>query len=124
MKKAFMVVALMLTLAYAADSVFAYASSTTEVISAPDLLIELLQLLQSVPYIGPALVFFFKWIAIIAPIMTALSLCAQAILSIPEVVARFNGAHALAEKIKYWSDKIIYWLSYLSIRNAQKKPKL
>lgn len=88
----------------------------------PDIILQLLQFLQAVPYVGPVLVMVLKWIAIIAPLMTALSVCAQAILAIPEVVARFNGAHDLADKIKYWSDKIVYWLSYLSIRNAQ-KPK-
>lgn len=86
----------------------------------PDMVVQLIQFLQSVPYVGPVLVVVLKWIAIIAPIMTALSFFVQTILALPEVIARFNGAHSLAEKIRYWSDKIVYWLSYFSVRNAKK----
>ncbi len=86
----------------------------------PDIIVQLLTFLQSVPYVGPVLVVALKWVAIVAPIMTALSLCVQAVLAIPEVAARFSGAHELGDKIKYWSDKVVYWLSYFSIRNAKK----
>jgi hypothetical protein len=61
-----------------------------------------------------------KWIAIIAPIMTALSYVVQAVLAVPELVARFAGAPALAEKLKWWADKINYYVQLLSIRNAKK----
>jgi hypothetical protein len=45
----------------------------------------------------------------------------QGILLIPEIAARWSGAHEFADKFKYWSDKIIYWLKYFSIRNVEKK---
>jgi hypothetical protein len=101
--------------------VLAFADEVPNVLP-PDIILQLLSFLQAVPYVGPVLVVALKWVAIIAPLMTALSICVQAVLSVPEVVARFQGAHELADKIKYWSDKVVYWLSYLSIRNAQ-KPK-
>jgi len=116
MKKLIPFLMLVPALAFAADDV-----SGLDVLP-PEIILALLTYLKSVPYVGPVLVAILKWIAIVTPIMTALSLCAQAILAIPEVVARFQGAHDLADKIKYWSDKIVYWLSYFSIRNAQ-KPK-
>jgi hypothetical protein len=103
--------------------VLAFADDVVPNVLPPDIIVQLLVFLQSVPYIGPVLVMILKAIAIITPVMTALSICAEAVLSVPEVMARFQGAHDLADKIKYWSDKIIYWLSYLSIRNAQ-KPKV
>jgi hypothetical protein len=64
--------------------------------------------LKSMPYVGPVLAEIFKWVGVVASIMTALSYTAQIILALPEVVARFAGAPALAEKIKFWSDKILY----------------
>jgi len=89
----------------------------------PDAVLNILSVIQGLPYVGPVLVELMKWIAIIAPIMTALSFCVQAVLAVPEIVARYHGAQDLADKIKYYSDKINYWLAYLSIRNAQ-KPKV
>jgi hypothetical protein len=86
----------------------------------PETIVAILSALEKLPYVGPGLVFALKMVAIIAPIMTALSFAAQAILAIPELVARYKGAPALAEKIKAWSDKIVYWLSFLSARNAKK----
>lgn len=95
----------------------AFADQSVNV-APPELITSILQFLQGIPKVGPWIVVILKGIAIIAPIMTALSIMAQAILSIPEVAARYSGAHALADKIKYYSDKIIYYLSYFSIRNA------
>lgn len=89
----------------------------------PDIILQILQVVQGIPYVGPVIVMVLKWVAIIAPVMTALSICVQAILSVPEVTARYKGAHELADKIKFYSDKIVYWLSFFSIRNAQ-KPKV
>lgn len=86
----------------------------------PETVVILLQFLEHLPYVGPVIVMILKWIAIIAPIMTAISFIVQGVLVIPELVARYSGAPALAEKIKYYSDKVNYWLKYLSIRNAKK----
>lgn len=111
MKKLLPLLILVPSLAFAADAAD---------ILPPDVIVQLILFLQSVPYVGPVLVMILKWVAIIAPVMTALSVCVQAVLAVPEVVARYHGAHDLADKVKYWSDKIVYWLSYLSIRNAKK----
>ncbi len=87
----------------------------------PDSVVTLINIIGSLPYVGPIIVMAMKWIAIIAPIMTALSVCFQVIAAIPEISARFVGAHDIADKIKYWADKVNYYLQYLSIRNAEKK---
>jgi hypothetical protein len=68
-----------------------------------------------------AVVFILKWIAVVAPIMTAISYAVQGILMIPEIIVRFQGAPNLADKIKSLNEKITYWTKLLSIRNAQKK---
>jgi hypothetical protein len=102
---------------------FAFPAFATEVDASlvpPDWLAGLLIWLQSMPYVGPVLATIFKWIGVVSAVFTALSVAAQVIFALPEVAARFAGAPALAEKIKYWSDKILYWLKFFSIRNAQK----
>ncbi len=90
----------------------------------PDTVVNILTFLQQIPYVGQFLLAALKWVAIIAPVMTAFSYVFQVILAIPELAARYSGAPALADKIKYWSDKINYYLKFLSIRNAQKSDKL
>lgn len=76
--------------------------------------------LSHLPLIGPSLLKVMNFVGLISAIFTPLSYFAQFVLRIPEVIARFSAAPALADKIKYWSDKIIYWLSFFSIRNAKK----
>jgi hypothetical protein len=98
----------------------AFADDTVVNVVPPEVILQILQVLQAIPYVGPILVMILKWIAIVAPVMTALSVCAQVILALPEIVARYKGSHELAEKIRYWSEKIVYWLSFFSVRNAKK----
>lgn len=95
-----------------------------EVVS-PDLLkvIEVCtNLLLGIPGVGPVLVKVFAWLGLISAILTALSMVTQMVLALPEIAARYAGAPALADKIKYWSDRIIYVLKYLSVFNAKKPP--
>ncbi len=100
--------------------VFALADQTSPPnLLPPDLIVTIIQFLQTIPKVGPVIVLILKAIAIIAPVMTALSVMVQGVLAVPQIAARFSGATALADKIKYFSAKIIYWLSYLSIRNAE-----
>jgi hypothetical protein len=64
-----------------------------------------------------------KWVGVVASIGAVLSYAVQAVLMVPEIAARWSGAPGLADKIKYWSDKIVYFLKYISTRNAQKQIK-
>lgn len=90
----------------------------------PDTVVNIMTFLQQLPYVGPYIFLVLKWVAIIAPVMTALSYVVQVILAIPELAARYSGAPAMADKIKYWADKINYYVKFLSIRNAQKSDKV
>lgn len=98
---------------------FADTTITVAALAPPSWLGGLLLTLQGLPVVGPYLVIAFQWIAIVSAIFTVLSIAVQAIFSLPEVTARFAGAPALADKIKNVSDKIVYWLKFFSIRNAQ-----
>jgi hypothetical protein len=86
----------------------------------PEWVANVLVWVKTLPYVGPVVVEILKWVGLVAGVMTALSVMAQALLAIPEIAARFAGAPGLAEKIKYWSDKILYWLKYFSVFNAKK----
>lgn len=103
-------------LAFGADSVAVDVPNLLP----PETVIKILDFLQTIPKVGPYIVMVLKGIAIIAPIMTALSVCVQAVAAIPEVTARFAGFHNFADKWKLYTDKVVYWLSFLSIRNAKK----
>lgn len=81
-----------------------------------------LQFLMGIPKIGGILASVFAVVALVATVMTALSTAIQVILVSPEVMARFAGAHDMADKIKAVSDKVLPWLQYLSVYNVQ-KPK-
>lgn len=70
--------------------------------------------------VGYYLGMVFQVLGFVASVMTILSVAVQSILALPEVVARFSGATALADKIKALSDKVVPWLKYFSIFNVQK----
>lgn len=68
----------------------------------------------------PVVAEIIKWIGVVVSTATFLSYALQGILAVPEIAARWAGAHDFADKLKYWSDKIVYWFKYISMRNAQK----
>lgn len=86
----------------------------------PDWLIQVMAWGKTLPYVGPVLVEMLKWLGFTAAMMTALSIVATTILRLPEVIARFAGAPELANRIEFWSSKIIYWIKFFSIFNAKK----
>lgn len=89
----------------------------------PEWLGAVLQFVSSLPYAGPVIVALIKWAGLVAGIMTALSVFAQAVLAVPELVARWAGANEAAEKIRKISDVVLPWLKWLSVFNVQKKPQ-
>jgi hypothetical protein len=103
-------------------SQFAFAADptpTNPILAQPDWVIGLLAWVETLPKVGPFLLVVFHWVGAISAVFTALSIFAQTVLAIPEVVARFSGAPKLADDIKSWSDKIVFWLKFFSIRNAK-----
>lgn len=86
-----------------------------------DWLTPILQFLLGIPKVGPILAQIFEVVAIVGAVFTYLTVAAIAILSVPELAARWAGAHGLADKIKKVSDVVVPWLKYFSIFNRQKK---
>ncbi len=84
----------------------------------PDWLNFVLGLISKIPYVGGVIAFIVKWTGLVAGIMTALSVMVQAILGLPEIVARWSGATAIADKVKSISDAVLPWLKWLSIFNV------
>lgn len=115
MKKLIFVLLLLPAAAFA-DGVVAPVLSLTP----PDWLGTVVQFLAAVPYVGPVIVEVLKWVGLISAVATALSVLAQTLLALPEVAARWAGAHAIADKIKSVSDVVLPWLKWLSVFNVQK----
>jgi uncharacterized membrane protein len=78
--------------------------------------------LKSIPTVGPVLTVVLEVIGIIAAVMTLLSAFLLALFRLPELGARWAGAHDLADKIEAISSKVLPILQYLSMFNVQKKP--
>ena len=84
--------------------------------------------LKSVPVVGPIVVKVLQWLAVISTILTAL--CAFLLASIRALIPVLNLAQlsAIADKVAaFQNGKVIYWLKYFSMMNAQKpdeKPTL
>lgn len=77
--------------------------------------------LQGIPSVAPITFKIFTIVGTVGSVLTALSMVVQTILAIPEIALRYSGAHALADKIKAISDKVLPILKYLSFFNVQKK---
>jgi hypothetical protein len=100
----------------------AHADDAVAAVTAPpEWLGSILVFFQSLPYVGPVLVAVLKWMGVITTLFTALSIAVQAILTIPELVAKWAGAQKAADQIKKYSDIVLPYLKYLSIFNVQKK---
>lgn len=100
---------------------FAQDVPAETVAQAPAWLSDLLLWVSTIPKVGPIIVEVFKWLGVIASVFTALSLCIQAILAIPMIMAKWAGAHDFSEKVKKLNDTIQPYFKYLSIFNVQKK---
>lgn len=100
----------------------AYAQDVpVEVTEVPAWLSDVLVWVSAIPKVGPIFVEVVKWLGVIASVFTALSICIQAILAVPMIMAKWAGAHEFSEKVKALNDKIQPYLKYLSIFNVQKK---
>lgn len=89
----------------------------------PEWLVGLPVVGKFVPKVLSVILTVFKWTGFVGAVMTALSVCVQSILKLPEIAARWAGAAAVADKIASVSQKIMPWLKYFSIFNVQKPPQ-
>lgn len=81
----------------------------------------LVGMLNGIPAVGHVLSIVFQVLGIASAIATALSVCAQVILTSLSVVSGWAGLEGVALKIKAIQDKVLPWLKWLSIFNVQKK---
>lgn len=78
-------------------------------------------LTKQFPNVGPIIQAATEIIGGLASFFTLLSVFLVAALQIPAIVARYAGAHEMAEKISGINSKLQYWTQKLSIFNVQKK---
>lgn len=73
------------------------------------------------PKAGPIIQLVMEIIASIGTFFTLATVFVIGTLKIPYVMAKWSGAHDLADKIQKLSDKITPYLKYFSIFNSPKK---
>jgi len=79
-----------------------------------------MQFLLNIPHVGPVLVKAIEIIAAVSIVMTSLSAGLIMFVKLSAGAAKLVGAHDAAEKIVAKSEKVLYWLKYLSMFNAKK----
>lgn len=87
----------------------------------PELIGGVLSFLVSIPKIGPIITMIFSWVGFVGAAFTALAVCAETILKIPELTAKYAGAEKLEKQIIEISKKVTYYLKFFSIFNASNK---
>ena len=95
------------------------------VTEAPEWLVKALELVSSVPVVGSVVVEVAKWLGVISSILTIL---VTGILGILRVLALVLPAVKLANLVALVvaleNSKVMYWLKFFSLYNAQKKTDL
>jgi hypothetical protein len=86
-----------------------------------EFMVQLLELLASIPKVGPVIVMAIKYVGLVAAVMTSISASFSAILKLPELVARWKGAPEFEAKVVDFVKKIKPYLDYASIFNAKFK---
>lgn len=78
---------------------------------------------EGLPIVGPLVAKALVYAGILAAILSALVLCLLTILNALSGVLNFSGlATAVLAIQDFKNGKIMYWLKYFSLFNAQKKP--
>ena len=102
----------------------AFAQEAAEAVQViqPDLpwLKEVLAFLQAIPVVGPYIKIIAEVMASIAVFMTALAAFMKSVLSI-SYIAAMKFAPGLADSIKSFEEKVLPWIKYASMMNADKK---
>lgn len=100
-----------------------FVSSVSPAIETPpQWLVEALKLVYGLPTIGPILAKVMQWAGVLAVILTSLVAFLLGIVAILKPVANWAGLKNFAILLdEFKNSKIMYYLKYLSMFNAQKK---
>lgn len=92
-----------------------------EILVPPNWLQDMIITIKKLPVIGPVLTVALQWLGVIATILTALvAFLLVSIRALTTVLTSLKLVE-LAEKIvTFQNSKIVYWLKYISMFNAQK----
>lgn len=96
--------------------------ATIDALVPPAWLLEVMHKIESVPVIGPVAIDVFKWLGVVAAVMTALVTCLLSITRALVFAGRIQGmAPLMAWAMKLEKGKVMYWLKYFSVYNAKKE---
>jgi hypothetical protein len=87
----------------------------------PEWLVFVLNLLISIPKIGPILVMGLKYMSILGGLLTALSMFLVAVLKSLEMLSFYLKLEHVLKPVIDFIQKIMPWVKYLSMFNVQKK---
>lgn len=94
------------------------------VVQPPDWLTKTLELVSSLPYVGPVVVEIAKWLGVLASVLTIL---VTALLGILKALALVLPAVRLANLVEVvvalQNSKVMYWLKFFSVYNAVNEEK-
>lgn len=133
MKKYLFLLMLLPVMAFAVDTLpeatpevlAATPEVVTTVTSAPDWLVKTMEIVSSVPLVGPITVEVAKWLGVIS---SALTILVTALLGVLRVLALVLPAARLASwvgvLVAFENSKIMYWLKMLSMYNATREKKV
>lgn len=88
----------------------------------PEWLVNLLQMLNGLPVVGPYLTVAVQWLGVIVTVLT--SFTAAMLVSVRAISSILNvaGLVSFADKLKaFEKGKILYWMKYFSMFNAPKQ---
>ena len=91
----------------------------------PQGVVDTLSAIENLPYIGPVVSKIILWVGIFTTLMTLLaSFVLGGIKAIGPVLANQKSQDVEAFVQKLLDSKVVYYLKYFSMYNAQKKPKV
>lgn len=94
------------------------AASPTE---APEWLVKALELVSSVPVVGPIVVEIAKWLGVLASVLTILVTAILAVIrALGAVLPAIKMAELAAKVLAFENSKIMHWLKMFSMYNAKK----
>ncbi len=87
----------------------------------PEWLTQLLVFAESLPYVGPAMIFIMKWAGFLSVLLTAVSVFVEGVKVAVVQSFKWAGFEEKAAKIEAMLNKVLPYLKYLSMLNVQKK---
>lgn len=93
-----------------------------EALVPPNWLQDMVIAIKKLPVIGPVLTVALQWLGVIATILTALvAFLLVSIRALTTVLTSMKLVEIANKLVAFQDGKIMYWLKYLSVFNAQKK---